>query len=261
MAATNSLIDRSDRLRVVEDRPFPGGEVRDVEDRDRPLHLSNELEYLLAGTEDVGVTARLDPETDLTLRQGAQPRREVGHDLGQFLDRIRPGSSTVESEVGHRESRPETVREHARPLDLAGRLLPCVRRAEEIDVVRRMQGQVDVERPRELLGQVQVGVVLGEAPGQSGERVLALQRGRERGGEGRGRDRVGGAQVHDELLEEVVRDLPHLLVEDRAGQRVYLDELDFHGREAEMVHVRNSIAERPPLARERDPRGSEPNQE
>ena len=201
------------------------------------------------------------PSPDRALGERAQPTREVGDDLGQLLDRVGPGPAAVESEVGHGEAGAKSLGEDARPLDLTGRLLSGVGRAEEVHVVRSVQREVDVERAGQLLGLVEVAVVLGEAPGQRRQLVLALEGRRERREERRADGAVDGPHVHDELLEELVRHFADLLVEDRARQRIDLDELDLHRREAEVMHIGDPITERPPLARERDPRGSEPDQE
>jgi len=63
------------------------------------------------------------------------------------------------------------------------------------------------------------------------------------------------------VLDEVARGLADLLVERETGKWVYLDELYFHRRQPEMVHVGDPIPKRPALAGKRNPCGSESDHE
>src|SRR5580658_1459649 len=246
---------------VLERAALPRREMRQVQHGHGPPDMADQVEDLLAGTEDVRVTARFDREPYGTLRVVLEPVREVRHDVGQLLDRIAPVAATVEAEVGDGEPRAESLGQHAGPLDLARGLLPGVARAEEVDVVRSVQRQVSVERARERLGLLEVGVVLGEAPGERRQRVAFLDRIRQRGERRRSPLMVRGTDVHDELEQELPREFPDLFIEREARERIDLDELDFHRREPEVVHIGDAVPKRAPLAGERDPRWSETDHE
>ena len=72
---------------------------------------------------------------------------------------------------------------------------------------------------------------------------------------------VRRTDANDQLERKLAGLLPDLLVEDGAREMIHLDELDFHRRETQVVDVRDSVAERTPLAGERDPRGPKPDHE
>ena len=90
-------------------------------------------------------------------------------------------------------------------------------------------------------------------------KIPSLDR-RGQGGDARtGGTARGGADVHDELLDELARGLADLLVQGDPGERVDLDELDLHRREPELMDIGDAITESTTLAGKWDPCGSEPN--
>jgi len=223
-----------------------------VQHREDALRVLDERQDLVQAADHLGAPTRLDAETrmDLGLLVRVPDRPQVLRDPIEGLLRIQ---FSEHAEVRDHDRGTHRLREHAAPDHALDALLRQAIRVREVHVIRRMQGELDVELPCQLAEFFEFVVVPGDAGGEAVEDVallnLPVQGGRE--------DLLPlllPPDLDDELPGNLSRSSTNVVVARVPFVQVHADQLDFHRRQPEIVDVLDSVPKGPPLAGQRDAR-------
>src|SRR2546427_1267214 len=239
-------------FRALEQSEAARVHVREIQDREDPFRVLDEGQELVEAADDFGAAARLDPQprADLAFLVRVTDEAQVLRDAVHRFFRLQ---FAEHPEVRHDNRRAHRGREHAAPDDALHALLRQAVRVRQVHVVRRVQRELDVHFPGEVSQFLEFAVVPRDPRREAVEDVPFLDLGLERGDQ----DLLAvllPADLDDELRGNLPRGPTDVLVTRVPFVQVHSDELDFHGREAEVVDVLDAVPQRPPFAGQRDSR-------